>query len=130
MWRNRKGLSAVPGLGQAGQSMAEYALVVVIIIAAVAGMQTYYKRGMQAKIKGTIDGMNLDTGSTFLQYEPYYATSDFTTSRNITTQHEEYEQQGTLTRDETRGVTRTGTQQESGGNQLSADNDWLVPGLP
>ena len=75
-----------------GQSTAEYAIVLSIVIAAVIGMQIYVKRGLQAKVKGAIDhlavgvagnagGANGNIG-TMAQYEPYYAESNYTVNQN------------------------------------------------
>jgi len=58
-----------------GQSTAEYAILVGIVIAAAVGMQLYVKRGMQSKFKGAVDGMILSSGGTVLQYEPYYTAA-------------------------------------------------------
>lgn len=76
-------------LTQRGQSTAEYAIVVSVVIAAVVGMQLYTKRGMQAKVKDVSDSFaatndlaDPDTallaGESRAQYEPYYtaATED------------------------------------------------------
>jgi len=109
--------------------MAEYALLVAIVIASVVGMQTYYKRGLQARIKGVVDEVNKGTASStpsstpITQYEPYYAGSTFTTTQTET-DNEQYQQGGTVARTSTRGVTRSGTQTDSGGDQLTADDVW------
>ncbi len=64
-----------------GQSTAEYAIVIAIVIAAAIAMQTYVKRGIQAKVKAAVDhkiaGYGL--GNAKDQYEPYYLTQDVTT---------------------------------------------------
>jgi len=38
-----------------GQSTAEYAIVIGLVIAAAVAMQVYVKRGIQAKVKGAVD---------------------------------------------------------------------------
>ncbi|UCB56774.1 MAG: hypothetical protein JSV30_06170 [Candidatus Omnitrophota bacterium] len=43
-------------LNKKGQSTAEYAIVIGLIIGAVIGMQTYVKRGVQARVKDAVDG--------------------------------------------------------------------------
>lgn len=40
--------------GKKGQSTAEYAILIGLIIAAAIGMQTYVKRGMQAKLRNQV----------------------------------------------------------------------------
>lgn len=78
MLRNRK----------EGQSTVEYALIIGVIVAALVGMQTYVKRGLQARYH---DGMNflaaeVNTGAAGLgttgQYEPYYQNSDYSVTQD------------------------------------------------
>ena len=66
-----------------GQSTAEYAVVIGLVIAAAVAMQVYVKRGIQAKIKGVVD-YQPDKMFTTGQYEPDYASSDMNSSRNVT----------------------------------------------
>ena len=71
-----------------GQSTAEYAIVIGLVLAAVVGMQVYVKRGMQGKFKDASDASvvftnitgaavsNTDYGvNCFTQYEPQYSTT-------------------------------------------------------
>lgn len=68
-----------------GQSTVEYALIVGVIVAALVGMQTYVKRGLQARyhdgMKFLANEVTTGTGSTLLgatsQYEPYYQESSY-----------------------------------------------------
>jgi hypothetical protein len=57
-----------------GQSTAEYAVVIGLVIAAVVAMQVYVKRGVQAKVKDAVDFTDSDDSITdpTLQYEPNY----------------------------------------------------------
>ena len=72
------------------QSTAEYAVVIAIVLGAVVGMQTYVKRGLQAKFKKATEKLTSQTGSgnpdlslsTTGQYEPYYAESHVQTDSN------------------------------------------------
>ena len=71
-----------------GQSTAEYAIVLGLVIAAVIGMQTYVRRGLQGRIRDAVDHVSAeaDVGGTMLtfsgeQYTPYYQRSEFTTTR-------------------------------------------------
>ena len=66
-----------------GQSTAEYAIVIGLVIAAAIAMQIYVKRGIQAKIKGVVDHQP-DTMFTTGQYEPDYASSDMNSTRKVT----------------------------------------------
>ena len=63
-----------------GQSTAEYAIVIGLVIAAAVAMQVYVKRGIQAKIKGTVD-YKPDAMFTHDQYEPYYQASSLNTTQ-------------------------------------------------
>jgi len=64
-----------------GQSTAEYAIVIGLVIAAAVAMQVYVKRGIQGKVKDAVDN-TLQAG----QYEPYYlsTTSDSSRTENNT----------------------------------------------
>ena len=61
-----------------GQTTAEYAVLLGLVIAAILAMQVYVKRGIQARIRTETDGI---TGG-YDQYEPYYLSSDFTSTRD------------------------------------------------
>ena len=59
-----------------GQSTAEYAIVIGLVIAAAIAMQVYVKRSIQGKMKDATD-FN-DPAATMLttkQYEPLYSTT-------------------------------------------------------
>jgi len=75
------------------QSTAEYAIVIGLVIAAALAMQVYVKRQLQGKVKDATDfsryrgtdfgvptGYGIDNAKE--QYEPYYATSEITSSSN------------------------------------------------
>jgi hypothetical protein len=65
-------------LRRVGQSTAEYAILIGVVIAVAVGMQLYVKRGLQSKFKGVVDQLNFDTspaGKAVLQYEPYYTAA-------------------------------------------------------
>ena len=74
-------------MSKRAQSTAEYAVVIAIVLGAVIGMQTYVKRGLQARYKDVTKAFT-DSGGTFegtdltakLQYEPYYASQNITTT--------------------------------------------------
>ena len=63
--------------------MAEYAIVFTVVIGAIIAMQLYVKRGLQAKVKDVTDdvGLGLTTTTKTSQYEPYYASSDYSTTQ-------------------------------------------------
>lgn len=72
-----------------GQSTVEYAIVVGVVVAALVAMQTYVKRGLQARYHDGIQFLANETnvtatdGTTYLgstkQYEPYYLSSSYVT---------------------------------------------------
>jgi len=94
-----------------GQSTAEYAIVIGLVIAAAVAMQVYVKRSLQAKVKDAVDYS--DSAATMLttsQYEPYYSESIIDTTRSVLSKENTAVGGGvtrTLTKDE---ASRTGTQ--------------------
>lgn len=96
-----------------GQSTAEYAIVIGLVIAAAVAMQVYVKRGIQGKMKDATD-FNDPAASmlTTKQYEPNYAT----TTRMVTTRDAEEKTDTTKGGGVVRAITgeevttRTGTQ--------------------
>jgi len=69
-------------LNRKGQNIAEYSILIALVIAAAVGMQIYVKRGMQGRMADAVDhAPDTDTVAgtpiTFStkQYEPYYAES-------------------------------------------------------
>jgi Flp pilus assembly pilin Flp len=52
LFRNRK-----------AQSTAEYAVLIALVVAAVVGMQTYVKRGVQARVKDASDDFTANISS-------------------------------------------------------------------
>jgi uncharacterized protein (UPF0333 family) len=71
-----------------GQSTAEYAIVIGLVLAAAVAMQVYVKRGIQAKMKDASDAKIEATGGEDFgvnsveggQYDPDYITSPGLTS--------------------------------------------------
>ena len=73
-----------------GQSTGEYALIFAIVLGAIVAMQTYVKRGLQARVKEGADYMARGTKDLGLisHYDPYYFSSDYTTSRASSVQED------------------------------------------
>ena len=95
-----------------GQSTAEYAIVIGLVIAAAVAMQVYVKRSLQAKVKNAVDYN--DPAATMLttgQYEPYYLSSNMTSTRS------DAKGESTATGG---GVTRTITKDEA--NRTGSQN--------
>ena len=105
-------------IGMRGQSTAEYAIVLGVVLAAMVAMQVYVKRGAQARVKVGVDQFTqagttalpwltgaLPTGAndvtlsaTHSQYEPYYAESNYHTVRNSETTEDVDLAAGTITK--------------------------------
>jgi len=97
-----------------GQSTAEYAIVIGLVIAAAVAMQVYVKRSLQAKVKDAVDYN--DPAATMLstgQYEPYYLSSSATSTRDESTTANTAAGGG-VTKTTTDAATRTGSQSISG----------------
>jgi len=64
-----------------GQSTAEYAILIGLVVAALIAIQTYVKRGLQGRFKTEVDDMAIATKElgTTGQYEPYYLDSNYST---------------------------------------------------
>ncbi|MFQ5680495.1 MAG: hypothetical protein ACE5GG_00345 [Candidatus Omnitrophota bacterium] len=60
------------------QSIAEYAVVIAVISAALLAMQTYVKRGLQGRLR------NMAQQISPRQYERSRTESDYTTTRSFT----------------------------------------------
>lgn len=69
-----------------GQNVAEYAILIALVVGAVIAMQKFAQRGLQARMRDAtkymVDKTNF-TGGTYTtgQYEPYYQDSNFETTR-------------------------------------------------
>lgn len=115
------------------QSLTEYALVIALVGAGMAGMQVYVKRGIQAKVKTFVDGTlkesaRLANQTQISQYEPYYTDSKFNiaqSQKSVIT----YNPGGTIRREfssadnnssRTGNVTTRGISPE----ELIADDGW------
>jgi len=83
-----------------GQSTAEYAVVIALVLGAVIGMQTYIKRAINAKLKqgadqvlptsllskaptGAKDAKGKDILRDVLQFEPDYTAGSFRKARSV-----------------------------------------------
>ncbi len=66
-----------------GQSTAEYAILIGLVVAAVIAMQTYAKRALQARVRDASVYMVAQTNGigTTAQYEPYYLSTNFDVTR-------------------------------------------------
>lgn len=96
---------------KSGQSTAEYAIVIGLVIAAAVAMQIYVKRGLQGKIRDAVD-FTQNTGTVNIgnqQYEPYYSNQALTSTRSAQ-ESTNVQTGGAVTRTTAQEVsTRTGT---------------------
>lgn len=73
--------------GSGGQVLLEYAIIAVLVVSAIIGIQLYLQRALQGRYKGATDyalGVISTAQGLYapLQYDPYYHISDFTTQRD------------------------------------------------
>ena len=80
-------------LNQKGQNIAEYSILIALVIAAAIAMQTYVRRGIQGRVADAVDhapATALVAGQainfTTKQYEPYYldSSADIESTRDYT----------------------------------------------
>ena len=102
--------------------------MLALIIAAIIGMQAYFKRGLQARYKSIVDAAGdafTHTGedgaiTALRQYEPYYSSSVFTATAESDTNFIQAEHQITAVIKDT--STRSG--QQSVGHNFGGDDGW------
>jgi hypothetical protein len=92
-----------------GQSTAEYAIVIGLVIAAAVAMQVYVKRGIQGKVRDAVDNTLAAK-----QYEPYYLESNLKNTRNESTTAETKGGGGVLRTINNDEANRTGSQDVTG----------------
>ncbi len=69
------------------QNVAEYALLISLVVAGIIAMQKYAQRALQGRVRAAsmfMAGQGNDTLGNAVQYEPYYLNTDYQTSRNLT----------------------------------------------
>jgi len=103
---------------QKGQSTAEYAILIALIVAGAIAMQTYLKRGFQGGVKYTVD--RLSSGTTN-QYEPYYLNQTFQSTQEGYKDTEETKTGGYVNR--IIGADGTVHKTSRTGNQIIANAD-------
>ena len=99
-----------------GQSTAEYAILIAVVVAAVVAMQTYTQRSLQARMRDASQYLTKTTsnlGNTD-QYEPYYQKSDYNTTKDSA--DSKILTPGTVASTSATNRTRSGSQESSYGN--------------
>jgi type IV secretory pathway VirB4 component len=99
-----------------GQSTAEYAIMLGLVIAAVVAMQIYVQRTIKGKVFDASNYLSVAGNSLFnqatTQYEPYYLNTDYTTETDSDlTVSMTNAVMGGVRSDGKTETTRTGTQQ-------------------
>ena len=94
-----------------GQNVAEYAILIALVVGAIIAMQTFVKRGFQGRLKGAVDYMvdQTNTLGTEGQYEPYYQESEYTSTRDSS--DEQYSNADTMKTTGDTDTSRTGSQE-------------------
>src|SRR3990167_1407219 len=101
-----------------GQTTAEYAIVLGVVLAALVAMQVYVRRGVNAQVRKGVDefthagssnrswltDLTLGQGEVTItrttgQYEPYYAESSYKTVRDSSEEEEINLAGGTIERE-------------------------------
>lgn len=98
-------------LNKKAQSVAEYVIVLGLIVGAVMAMQTYVKRGLQGRLKDAVDYTESSGGLQFTtrQYDPYYlAGSQINSTQNANDSEVIDEGGGEVTRTSNATSTRDG----------------------
>lgn len=66
-----------------GQSTAEYAILIALVVAAIIAMQKYAQRALQARVRDAAQYMvgQTNTIGNSYQYEPYYLTTNYVVNK-------------------------------------------------
>lgn len=124
------------------QSTAEYAIILAVAIGAIAAMQVYVKRGLQARAKAGTDAFTEITATfqaddaeattsgdpqfkALSQYEPYYTES--VAERYQENIEQEHMGDGKIVKEKVSDITATkagGYQAQAGAGAISRDDNW------
>ena len=122
-----------------GQSVADWAITISMVVAFVLGMQVFFGRALKARLKMATDALTsitpTDAGGeapdsfpgawkVVTQYEPYTADSELATKSNQAASTTSYEggvttRSGTLT-----NVERSGVEKTLDAAGIDQDDDW------
>lgn len=105
-----------------GQSAIEYAVGITVALAALLTMQTYVKRGLQARLRTVVDGATTAIGAP-TQYEPYYASATSVVTADSHTTFT-YAPGGTITATGQETSSLDPGAKQSVGVDLRADDVW------
>ncbi|MDP8265719.1 MAG: hypothetical protein P9M07_02100 [Candidatus Aceula meridiana] len=69
-----------------GQNVAEYAILIALVVGAIIAMQKFAQRGLQGRVRDATEWMvaqgNDQIGHSTGQYEPYYSESSYDVYRD------------------------------------------------
>jgi len=126
-----------------GQTVAEYAILLSLVVAAAVAMQVYVKRGLQARVKKGTDAFTgitgtIDSGTGVTrpfdaqdQYEPYYQESEY--NRYQENVKREKVNAGAIAIEKVADITASkagGFDQQTGGDattRTARDARWVTP---
>ena len=128
-----------------GQSVAEYAILLSLVIAAAVAMQVYVRRGLQARMKKGTDaftgitqditpgtGAGTATFGALDQYEPYYQESAY--SRYQENVEQEHMGGGKIIKEKVSDISAAAAggyeQQATADNRATRDAKWSVAAAP
>ena len=111
-----------------GQSTAEYALLISLVLAAYVGIQLFVNRGLKAKVADVTEHFtNQDGGESTIgklsQYEPYYSESKYDVTQNRENK-EQYGNKGLVNRDVYEATERKTGGFSRQGSDRTADGTW------
>ena len=108
-----------------GQSTAEYAIVIALVLGALIGMQTYVRRAMNGRIADASDTrFPQDANFGRRQFEPYYANSNTGTTSHVDTGANGIRVRGAAGTASAVTGTFTSTTVRTGGSSESGRTDW------
>ena len=108
------------------QNVAEYAILISIVVGGIVAMQVFVQRGMQGRIRDAVavylQNATGDLGNT-VQYEPYYLERDYTVDTNDS-------ETRILTNETTRMDILSNSTRAKGGSEVSTYNaSGLINGI-
>ena len=114
-----------PMVRRNGQSLAEYALLVVILIAAFTAIMTLVARAYKGRVFDAASKFVTDSGGTTLQYEEYYNVNN-TTGTQAQNQTATLAAGGAMTTVSHSDSGTTGTRTQAGFGSMAADDGWAT----
>jgi hypothetical protein len=112
------------------QNVAEYAILIALVVGAIIAIQTFAKRALQARVRdaskymvdNTNFGSQITGGNTYntAQYEPYYQNSEYNTTKSET------EAKSGTGNEETYGIGSSSNRAQGGFSNVTFNGDETV----